>query len=121
MKRRRYSDGEHDRMQRLVHENQKLKKQISALRKQMSRIDVDRFQNLKDLLDAQDRENQQEALARRQEDAQKEWQCWDCSEGTLRLTILERRDGVFYYRKCDSCPKRTRLQPYGAKVKEGPR
>lgn len=121
MKRRRYSDGEQDRLQRVVQENKKLKGQISQLRKQMSRIDVDRFQNLKDLLDAQDREEQEEAAVKREQTMERDWRCWQCPSGTLRLTVLERRDGVFYYRKCDGCPKKTRLQPYSNKVKEGPK
>lgn len=113
MKRRKYSDSENDRLQRLSNENKKLKQQIAQLRKQISRIDVDRFQNLKDLLDSQDREEQQEAA---REHEAKLWECWDCKKDLLKLVVMERRDGVFYFRRC-SCGRRTKTQKYTDKVK----
>lgn len=121
MKRRQHVDAELDQLQRLRIENKRLKNQLSQLRKQMSRIDVDRFQNLKQLLDAQDKEEREVAAVEREDTDKKQWECWDCRVGTLRLTILERRDGAFYWRGCDNCKKRTELQKYDPSVKDGPK
>ncbi len=117
MRRRRMADSELDEIQIVRRENRKLKQQISQLRKQISRIDVDRFQNLKELLDAQDRQDAEEAAARRQAELDRAWECWDCRQGTLKLSIIERRDGVWYNRYCQECGKRTKLQRYNDKVK----
>ena len=117
MKRRKLNDGEHDQMQRLRAENRKLKQQISQLRKQISRIDLDRFQNLKDLLDSQEADSRQEEIKEAVEQDKREWACHDCKTGTLFLTVFERRDGVFYFRQCGSCPKRTRTKRYTSDVR----
>lgn len=117
MKRRKYADSELDQIQRLRNENKKLKHQISSLRKQLSRIDVDRFQNLKDLLDSQDREDKAEVVKQEKETLKRAWQCWTCETGTLMLLIIERADGVFYMRKCNECNKRTKLQQYHPGIK----
>jgi predicted RNase H-like nuclease (RuvC/YqgF family) len=118
MKRRKLSDGEYDQVQRLRNENKKLKHQISQLRKQMSRIDVDRFQNLKEVIEAQERQDRVEQQEAEDKALAQKWECWECKQGTLRLTVLERLDGVFYYRKCDTqgCRKRTKLQRYNKDV-----
>lgn len=116
MRRRKYADGELDQLQRVRNENKKLKHQISQLRKQLARIDIDRFQNLKDLIDSQDRREQEEAAKEREIQVKKQWECWDCRQDYLKLVILERRDGVFYYRHCENCKKRTKLQKYTDKV-----
>jgi hypothetical protein len=82
----------------------------------MARIDVDRFQNLKELLDSQDRQEQEEVSREREV---KMWSCWECKQGILKLIIMERRDGVFYLRKCDNklCHKQTKPQKYHDDVK----
>ena len=116
MRRRSLSEPELDLLQKLKRENQKLKRQINALRKQLDRVDLDHFQNLKEVLDSQDREEQEEAAKEEQQSQQKAWECWNCHQDYLRLTVLERRDGVHYYRKCGTCNHRTKLQKYTDKV-----
>lgn len=117
MRRRKTSDGEYDQVQRLRHENKRLKNQISQLRKQLSRVDIDRFQNLKDLIESQEREDQAETKAEEQKKIEQDWKCFECKSGTIRLVVLERKDGVFYYRICDRCPKRTKIKRYNSDVK----
>lgn len=116
-KRRKYADGELDQLQRFKHENQRLKRDNARLKKQLDRVDIDRFQNLKDVIEAQEKADKREAEAQDEVKLKKEWGCWDCKEGVLRLQVFERRDGVFYFRKCDHCTKRTALKPYNNKVK----
>lgn len=120
MKRRKLSDQETDQLKMARLENKQLKKEISQLRKQLQRIDVDRWQNVKDLLDSQDRKEQEQALKKQEAEDLKQWECFDCRTGTLRITMIERRDGAWYFRKCDRCEKRTSLKKYTPDVK-GPK
>lgn len=114
MKRRRYSDGEQDLIQKLKSENRKLKQWNSRLQKQLSRLDLDQFQNLKDVIDSQDRDSNPEKTA------EKDWTCWDCKQDYLRLRIIEKPGRILYNRYCPTCKKRTKFQVYNDKVK-GPR
>lgn len=111
MGRRKYSDGEAELLQRLKHENQKLKREKQALRKQLDRLDVDRFNNLKELLDSHDR-------ADREEVDKNNWECWTCRQGILRLAVIERRDKVIYNRVCDHCGHKTKFKDFNDKVKK---
>lgn len=106
---------------KLKYENQKLKRQLERLRKQLSRIDVDKYINIKEVLEAQDREDsifETEEQERKRIDAVKrDWTCHKCGEDYLRLMIVQRPDGVFYFRLCPICKNRTRLQPFKDSVK----
>lgn len=116
MARRRYSDREFDDLDRLKYENKKLKRQISALRKQISRLDIDRYNNIKELLDKQENEDAQEYVQKEKDKAEQQWRCWQCGHGILRTHRMHRRDGSFYYRKCDNekCDNRTKTKPIPA-------
>jgi len=107
--------------QKLRNENQKLKRQLERLRKQISRIDVDKYINIKETLEAQDREDIQfENVGleqKRIEAVKRDWTCHKCDEDYLRLMIVQRPDGVFYFRLCPTCKKRTRLKPFKDDVK----
>ena len=116
---RSHGDKEQTEIQKLKTENQSLKKKLSTLRKQLSRIDVDRYQELRRFVDQEAEEQHAEERAEIEKQVGKLWKCHDCIEGTLRMVMLERRDGVFYYRKCDACPKRTKTQRHDGKPKEG--
>lgn len=101
-------------LQTLKKENEKLKKQVAQLRKQLARLDIDRYSNLKDLLeDHYEQEDMKVALG---EKAKQKWKCHECPEGTLKLVIITRKDGAFYFRKCSSCSKRTKTQRYHENV-----
>lgn len=111
------ADWSNDR--KLKEENKKLKKQISTLRKQLSRIDVDRYQNLQELVEAQEREDKEFHATVKKQDAKTRWKCFSCEEDYLRIIVLNRLDGVFYFRRCPSCSKKTKVQRYHDGV-EGP-
>jgi len=106
------SDAELTIIRRLKFENQKLKKQMSKLRKQMSRIDIDRYSNLKDLLEAQAAEDDSLDVKIELEDLKEKWLCHECKQDYLRIIIVPRADGLFYIRKCASCDHRTKLKKY---------
>ena len=112
--RRNHGDKELSQLQTLKKENEKLKKQVAQLRKQLARLDIDRYSNLKDLLeDHYEQEDMKVALG---EKAKQKWKCHECPEGTLKLVIITRKDGAFYFRKCSSCSKRTKTQRYHENV-----
>ena len=106
------SDTELTAIRRLKLENQKLKKQMSKLRKQLSRIDIDRYSNLKDILEAQAAEDNTFDAKIELEDLKQKWMCHACKEDYLRVIIVPRADGLFYMRKCASCNHRTKLKKY---------
>lgn len=113
--RRPVGDGELKVNRRLKLENDKLKKQISSLRKQLSRIDIDRYSNLKDIIEAQDEEDDNFDSKTALEDLKAKWECHECHEDYLKLIIVPRLDGTFYFRKC-SCGHRTKLKKYNDNV-----
>lgn len=114
--RRSVGDGELRDNQRLKLENQKLKKQISSLRKQLSRIDIDRYSHLKDMIEQDDANdapyNTKDAL----EDLKRKWECHKCARDFLRLVIVPRQDGTFYLRRCPTCMHKTKLKKYNDEV-----
>jgi hypothetical protein len=120
VKRRKYSDGELHLIEKLKHENTKLKKTISSLRKQMARIDIDRFENIKELIERHDEQEDVDTLKQHEESLKKMWQCWQCNEGILQLIVISRRNGDFYFRKCSGCKHRTTTKPFTKDVKNGP-
>lgn len=117
-KRRRYADSEYDELQLLKRENKELKREVQKLRKQISRFDLDRFSSFKEALDHIDELEMEQAAKRRNLKVEaNKWSCWTCKTGSLKLTVIERRDGVHYFRKCDNCSRRTKLQKYTSDVK----
>ena len=105
-------DKEFSQLDRLKHENRKLKRQISALRKQLERIDVSRWDNLQELVQKQAEEDKIVEKSKKNNRLKQKWACFQCDDGVLRLIILNRRDGVFYYRSCSACNNRTKPQKY---------
>jgi hypothetical protein len=116
MKRRRYSHKEQDDLQKLKRENDKLKKQVSSLRKQLARIDINRYENLQDLMHKFDKEEVAENLENDKKVQEQKWKCHKCSDGVLRLKVFERLDGIVYFRKCDNCDNRTTTKKWDKSV-----
>jgi hypothetical protein len=114
--RRSKSDTELTEIRKLKLENQKLKKQMGKLRKQLSRIDIDRYSNLKDIIEAQQAEDSGFDAKIELEDLKEKWMCHACKEDYLRVIIVPRADGLFYIRKCASCSHRTKLKKYTDEV-----
>lgn len=117
-RRRRYADKELDELQKVRQENQKLKRQISSLRKQLQRVDLDRYQNLKDLVKKQAHEELVEKLEKEKKRVEKEWECRECRSGIMKWWPLSRLDGMFYYRMCSNkdCSNRTKPKPMNGPV-----
>lgn len=108
-------EKEYDLLDRLKHENRKLKRENASLKKALSRIDIERFENLKELVDQQ---RQEEKNKEKKKESQNKWNCYQCGKGHMQLHIFNRRDGVFYYRSCTLCEHRTRMKKYHKDVEE---
>jgi len=104
-------DKELTKVQRLRAENQKLKKEIKSLRKEIKNLlsDRDKKQDLEELISIQNKES------KKYED---KWNCHHCDSGILKLIILPMRNSTKYFRKCDKCAHRTKIQVYNECVKE---
>ncbi len=103
------------REQKLLHENQRLKKQLAQLRKQLARVDLDRYENIKEIIQKhyQDERAQegQDILDRLKE----EWKCRECQNGYLEIFTYNKMGNTWYYRVCSNssnCKHRTKPQPY---------
>lgn len=106
-------------IQRLKNENIRLKRQLTRLRKELARVNMDRFDNVREALEVQDREDAAFQQIEKEKKLVEHWQCFKCREDYLRLIIIERPDGAFYFRKCPACENRTRLKALTDSV-EGP-
>jgi hypothetical protein len=116
----KYTDREHDIIDKYKKENQKLKEQISKLRKQISRIDLDRYHNVRDLINHYESTEKNETSPTQEEEIKKLWHCFQCDSDYLRMVTFERRDGIFYYRKCNTCNRKTKLKRLTKDTKLGP-
>jgi cell division septum initiation protein DivIVA len=110
---------EYSREQQLTHENQQLKKQISSLRKQLARLDLDRLSYVKEIVDEHYTQETKEAADEILENIKKSWSCHKCEEGFLEISIYHRSDGIFYFRQCSSCQQRTKSKRYDPSTVKG--
>jgi hypothetical protein len=107
---RRNGDKELDQLQRLKYENQKLKKENSRLRKLIQRGQADQ-----DLLhELITKQNEESELEQKEKLLKNKWRCYECQEGVLKIHIMKRLDGIFYWRCCSNpeCGHKTKLQRY---------
>lgn len=93
-------------------ENTKLRRQVSKLRKVISRIDLDHYQFIKDLLESQEKQDQDFSQEQKKKGLENRWKCYDCEDGILRLVTVMKAGEPYYLRKCDSCGKKTKTKKY---------
>lgn len=108
------------REQRLFEENQRLKRQISSLRKQIARIDLDRYDTIKDMIEEHYQEDKEAQGKEILESLKKTWACHKCDDGHLQIFVYNRAGETWYFRSCSNAPgcmHRTKAQPYSLTVK----
>lgn len=115
------SDKEYTREQRLVHENRQLKRQVSSLRKELAKVDLDRYKNLKETIEKHYQEDEAQEGRDILEKIKNEWKCHEaeCS-GFLEIFTYNKVGETWYYRICSnapSCKNRTKAQKYTPDVK----
>lgn len=115
IKKRRLNLKEQDQLQKVIEENQRLKKQISKLRKVIKNIDIEHYQFVQDLLNSKTfKEN---PIKTTKKELEKQWECHQCSEGIMRLIIVHKLREPYYFRKCDNCTNKTKLKKYDDSIK----
>ena len=106
--------------QSLLRENQALKRQISSLRKQLARIDLDRYDTVKEMIQEHYQEDRAEEGKEILENLKRSWLCHKCEGGYLEIFVLNRGTDTIYYRICSNAPvcmHRTKPQIYTPGVK----
>jgi hypothetical protein len=107
---------EYSRLQEALHENKKLKREISSLRKQLARLDLDRHDYVKDIIEEHLHE---ETPAKVLEAMKEEWKCKKCNIGYLEIVLYTKVGDPWYFRKCNFCPHRTTSKQYFPDKVEG--
>ncbi len=123
MSRSTRGDKEHTRLQQMQHENSRLKREISKLRKQLARLDLDRHSYVKDIVDEHfANEEQEETTGKMLERLKDEWKCRECSDGFLEIVLYSKMGEPWYFRKCNglNCAHRTKSQHYNPEKVVGP-
>lgn len=112
----RRSGSEYDAMDRMKHENAKLKRENARLRRIIDRVDFNEYNNIKEVVRQQAREDRAMDNKSKRDKIQEKWRCHKCGEGVMKPYLFDRRDGMRYYRSCTTCSNRTKLKPYSKGV-----
>ena len=119
----KYGIKEFTREQRLIKENRQLKRELSHLRKQISRLDLEGLEAAKQMcFDQEEKERLNENVGEinsNLEALKKEWACSKCSSGWLEITLYSKLGVTNYYRKCNNCDNRTKGQRYDSESVKG--
>lgn len=112
------------REQKLVKENRQLKRELAHLRKQISRLDLEGMETAKQMVfenEEKERLNQDIGEAGSSVDRLKEiWACNnDGCNGYLEITLYSKMGETHYFRKCNSCAKRTKGKRYDEQSVKG--
>lgn len=117
----RRGEREFGREKKLAHENKRLKKQISALRKQLARLDLDRYSNLKETIEQHYQEDEAQQGQDILDKVKQEWACHEAEcGGFLEIFTYSKMGTIWYYRICSNAPRcknRTIAQKYSPEVK----
>lgn len=107
------------REQRLFQENRVLKRQIQKLNKKLARIDLDRYEQVREIIEEhcieENKNEGQEIL----EKMKQEWKCHECDTGYLEIIVFNKINDVWYMRRCNNCLNRTKSQKYDPKIVKG--
>ena len=121
MSRSTRGEKEYTQFQQMQHENSRLKREISKLRKQLARIDLDRHSYVKDIVDEHlAHEIEEETTGKMLERLKDEWKCHSCNVGYLEVVPFAKGAETHYIRQCNNCPHRTKSQRYNPEKVEGP-
>lgn len=103
---------EFSREQQVLHENKALKREIARLRKELARIDLDRYSQVKDMIEKSYQMEEELEGKKILKKLKKDWKCHECERGHLEIFCYNRPDSTWYYRQCNNCSHRTKSQRY---------
>lgn len=116
----RHGRNEKARVQELNYENQRLKRENDQLRKQLARIDLDRYGQLKKTIRKHEKEEEKKQTNDILEKLRQEWACHEpeCG-GFLEIFLYNKQSETWYFRKCNApgCKNRTTSKKYDPSVK----
>jgi hypothetical protein len=108
------------REQALIKENRVLKRQVQSLRKTLARIDLDRYDTVKEMIEQHYTDGREKQGKEILENLKKSWRCYKCDDGYLEIFVFNRGQDTIYYRICSNAPacmNRTKPQTYTPSVK----
>ena len=103
-------------LQKANREIKMLKRQLSRLKKVISRIDMDDYNNIQEAREAQLRERKELKKENKKVDESERWSCFSCKEDYLRLVIYQKVNEPYYFRRCPYCGNRTKSQKFDDSV-----
>lgn len=103
-----------DQLQRIKRENEKLKRELSSLRKNLARLDLDRYEFVREIIEEHEKEaGGQEIL----QNLKESWRCYHCKTGYLEIVLYTKNNSTWYFRTCNQCENRTKSKLYTPNVK----
>lgn len=109
-------DKEWNELRRTKEENKKLRRQNNKLKKVIKNIDIQHYEFVQDLIESQESEDDNHTKKVTQEKLEENWKCHKCDNGIMRLITINRAGNPFYFRRCDSCDNKTKMQRFNEDV-----
>lgn len=102
----------------LKQDNDRLKRQVSSLRKQLAKVDLDRYSHIRDMVEEHLHNDESESVNNKTivDEIKASWTCHKCSDGHLEVILYTKMGEPWYYRQCDCCPHRTKAKAWNDKV-----
>lgn len=114
-------DREFSKEQKLIHENRILKRHVASLRKELARVDLDRYEKLKETIEEHYQEDRAQEGLDILEKVKSEWKCHENGcDGFLEIFTYNKVGDTWYYRICSAapaCKNRTKAQKYTLDVR----
>lgn len=111
----RRGSREFNKEQRLANENRKLKREIQKLRKDLARLDLDRHETVREMIEENVAQNPEQSGQEWLDSLKKTWACKECPDGHLQIFLFSKVGTTHYYRVCSNspiCRNRTKSQKY---------
>ena len=116
----RYSGKELTAIQEIKYENQRLKRENDLLRKQLARVDLDKYSQLKKTIKKHYQKEEKKQGDDILDKVRQEWRCKEpeCA-GFLEIFLYNKQSETWYFRKCSEsgCKNRTVTKKYTPDVK----
>jgi hypothetical protein len=113
---------EYTREQRLIKENRQLKQQVAQLRKQLARLDLDRYDHIREAIEEHCEEREEKRWEGKEilESLKHQWKCKiDNCPGFLEIFLFNKVNSTYYYRQCNCCSNRTKSKKYDPSTVKG--
>lgn len=110
---------ERSREQELKYENGKLRREVASLRRQLARIDLDRYTHVREIVESHYKEEEQEDASNLLNSLKNTWKCHECNAGHLEINVYSKMGAPWYFRQCSNCPHRTTSKQYDPNTVKG--